>query len=119
MIGDTTTACTINVPPSQPSPGTSTLLGLHSPWSPDPSLCPLTPSTTGAAPHPTKGPGSVSSLHLKVFIARGEKKEETMLLGQEDALWDRTSAGGTRSPMGHKKRAHGLQGAVIPSILAA
>lgn len=85
MIEETTTACTTKVSPSQPSPGTNTLLGLHSPSSPSPSLCP--PCTIGAPPHPTQGPGSVSSLHLKVFIPRGEKEERTVLVGQEGALW--------------------------------
>lgn len=83
-------------------------------------LCPDPPRTTGAAPYPTQGSGSASSLHLKVFISGGEKKEGTVLVGQEEALWDSpASHGGTRSPMGHKRKTHGLQGAVGPSILAA
>lgn len=98
----------------------------HTPWSaltlvPTPlPLCPDPPRTTGAAPYPTQGSGSASSLHLKVFISGGEKKEGTVLVGQEEALWDSpASHGGTRSPMGHKRKTHGLQGAVGPSILAA
>lgn len=97
-------------------PGTSTLLVLHSPSSPPPSLCPLTPLYYRGCPHPTQGPGSVSSLHLEVFIPRGEKEERTVLVGQEDALWtaQHLMVGQDLSPMGHRRRARGLQGAVVP-----
>lgn len=104
------------------SPGTSTLLGLHSPCSPCPlPFCALSPRAhaTVAAPHPMQGPGAATYISKTSFLEGRKKRGQCQWGNKMSPETAQHLPMGQGLPQGTQGGHRRLQGAIVTSILAA